>query len=115
MAGHWATSNITTGSKIVENANAGGASQSRAQTTCSLSGGHVLRHTFCSHLAMKGAPARAIRELAGHQDLGAAQRDMYLSPAAMESAIHLLDHRAGTKGGGDILETGSTEIGKSSR
>src|SRR5258708_38602629 len=29
----------------------------------------VLRHTFCSHLAMKGAPARAIQELAGHADL----------------------------------------------
>jgi len=31
---------------------------------------HVLRHTFCSHLVMRGAPARAIQELAGHQDLG---------------------------------------------
>jgi len=29
-------------------------------------GVHILRHTFCSHLAMKGAPARAIQELAGH-------------------------------------------------
>ena len=29
---------------------------------------HILRHTFCSHLAMRGAPARAIQELAGHQD-----------------------------------------------
>jgi len=28
-------------------------------------GVHILRHTFCSHLAMKGAPARAIQELAG--------------------------------------------------
>jgi site-specific recombinase XerD len=26
-------------------------------------GGHILRHTFCSHLAMRGAPARAIQEL----------------------------------------------------
>ena len=32
-------------------------------------GVHVLKHTFCSHLAMRGAPARAIQELAGHQDL----------------------------------------------
>ena len=30
---------------------------------------HILRHTFCSHLAMRGAPARAIQELAGHKDL----------------------------------------------
>jgi hypothetical protein len=27
-------------------------------------GVHILRHTFCSHLAMRGAPARAIQELA---------------------------------------------------
>ena len=33
-------------------------------------GAHILRHTFCSHLAMKGAPVRAIQELAGHQDIG---------------------------------------------
>ena len=33
-------------------------------------GVHILRHTFCSHLAMRAAPARAIQELAGHQDLG---------------------------------------------
>ena len=26
-------------------------------------GVHILRHTFCSHLAMRGAPARAIQEL----------------------------------------------------
>ncbi len=30
---------------------------------------HILRHTFCSHLAMKGAPALSIRHLAGHEDL----------------------------------------------
>lgn len=33
------------------------------------SGVHILRHTFCSHLAMRGAPARAIQELAGHASL----------------------------------------------
>jgi site-specific recombinase XerD len=54
-------------------------------------GVHVLRHTFCSHLATRGAPARAIQELAGHQDLGTTQRYMHLSPAALESAITLLD------------------------
>lgn len=54
-------------------------------------GVHILRHTFCSHLAMHGAPARAIQELAGHQDLTTTQRYMHLSPAAIESAIRLLD------------------------
>ena len=54
-------------------------------------GVHILRHTFCSHLAMRGAPARAIQELAGHQDLGTTQRYMHLSPAALDAAIRLLE------------------------
>jgi hypothetical protein len=44
---------------------------------------HILRHTFCSHLAMRGAPARAIQELAGHQNVSTTQRYMHLSPAAL--------------------------------
>ena len=44
-------------------------------------GVHILRHTFCSHLAMRGARARAIQELAGHRDLTTTQRYMHLSPA----------------------------------
>ncbi len=54
-------------------------------------GAHILRHTFCSHLAMRGAPARAIQELAGHQDLSTTQRYMHLSPAALDAAIKLLE------------------------
>jgi hypothetical protein len=42
---------------------------------------HILRHTFCSHLAMQGATAKAIQELAGHQDLATTQRYKHLSPA----------------------------------
>lgn len=40
---------------------------------------------------MRGAQARAIQELAGHQDLGTTQRYMHLSPAALDAAIRLLD------------------------
>ncbi len=58
-------------------------------------GVHILRHTFCSHLAMRGAPARAIQELAGHQDLATTQRYMHLSPAALDAAIRLLDGGGG--------------------
>ena len=64
-------------------------------------GVHILRHTFCSHLAMRGAPARAIQELAGHRDLSTTQRYMHLSPAAKDSAIRLLDQPAPAQGGGE--------------
>ena len=69
-------------------------------------GVHVLRHTFCSHLAMRGAPVRAILELAGHQDLSTTQRYMHLSPAAIEGAIRLLDQPVT----GEILEKGGSRI-----
>src|SRR5207244_140876 len=69
-------------------------------------GVHVLRHTFCSHLAMRGAPARAIQELAGHRDLITTQRYMHLSPAAIESAIRLLD--------GTIVATGANDAANAS-
>jgi site-specific recombinase XerD len=69
-------------------------------------GPHILRHTFCSHLAMRGAPVRAIQELAGHRDLSTTQRYMHLSPAAIDSAIRLLELPLTPQGRGDILETG---------
>jgi len=68
-------------------------------------GVHVLRHTFCSHLAMRGAPARAIQELAGHQELRTTQRYMHLSPAALDAAIALLERSANRHERGDIVET----------
>jgi site-specific recombinase XerC len=73
----------------------------------------MLRHTFCSHLAMRGAPARAIQELAGHQDLTTTQRYMHLSPAALDRAIELLDAPPIASERGDILETESGENAKS--
>jgi integrase len=85
-------------------------------------GVHVLRHTFCSHLAMRGAPVRAIQELAGHQELGTTQRYMHLSPAALDAAIRLLerhdsaprgDHDTGHRG--DILETDEERSGNALR
>jgi site-specific recombinase XerD len=69
-------------------------------------GVHILRHTVCSHLAMRGAPIKAVQELAGHRELGMTQRYMHLSPAALDSAIRLLDQLPAVKSFGDILETG---------
>ncbi len=70
-------------------------------------GPHALRHTFCSHLAMRGAPARAIQELAGHKDLQTTQRYMHLSPAALDDAIGLLERPRPQEGRGEIRETGT--------
>jgi integrase len=81
-------------------------------------GVHILRHTFCSHLAMRGAPARAIQELAGHKDLSMTQRYMHLSPAALDAAIRLLEQPNGPsqrgrslQDFGDVVETG-TDLGR---
>ncbi|HTP28562.1 MAG TPA: tyrosine-type recombinase/integrase, partial [Anaeromyxobacteraceae bacterium] len=80
------------------------AAQRRAGLPAKNGGIHFLRHTFCSHLAMQGAPAKAIQELAGHATLAMTQRYMHLSPAAKDSAIALLNARpvepngAGTTG-----------------
>ena len=78
----------------------------------------MLRHTFCSHLAMRGAPARAIQELAGHVDLSMTQRYMHLSPAALDAAIRLLEQPNGPsprgrslQDFGDVVETG-TDLGR---
>lgn len=56
-------------------------------------GWHVLRHTFCSHLAMCGVTASAIKELAGHTSLATTERYMHLSPLVTRTAIAALDRR----------------------
>jgi len=52
---------------------------------------HILRHTFCSHLAMRGATAMAIKELAGHRSLSTTMRYMHLAPSEKNRAIALLE------------------------
>lgn len=76
-------------------------------------GVHILRHSFCSHLAMRDAPARAIQELVGHRDLSMTQRYMHLRPAALDAAIRLLEEPVGRSqtlrglpGAGDWREAG---------
>ncbi len=75
-------------------------------------GPQILRHTFCSPLAMRGAGPRAIQELAGHQDISTTQRYMHLSPASIRCAIDLLEQAPPVRGFGDILATGEGEVGK---
>ncbi len=69
-------------------------------------GVHILRHSFCSHLAMQGGPVRAIQVLAGHANLATTQRYMHLSPAAIDATIRLLEGQKNAPRFGDIVETG---------
>ena len=72
---------------------------------------HILRHTFCSHLAMRGAPTRVIQRMAGHSSIATTERYMHLSPEAEQDAIRLLD--AGQRGAacvGEDVETAAPAV-----
>ena len=66
---------------------------------------HKLRHTFGSHLAMRGAPARTIMELMRHTTLAMTQRYLHLSPQATRDAIRLLEGPVSGAPRGDHVET----------
>jgi integrase len=51
---------------------------------------HDLRHTFCSRLAMRGAPMVDICALAGHRDLRTTMKYSHLSPEHLATTIRLL-------------------------
>jgi hypothetical protein len=66
-------------------------------------GWHVLRHTFASHLAMRGVPLKAIQELLGHATIEMTMRYAHLAPAVHRDAVAQLDgpvphgHQMGTE------------------
>jgi integrase len=54
-------------------------------------GWHVLRHTFASHLVMRGVPLKAVQELLGHSTIEMTMRYAHLAPAIHQEAIAKLD------------------------
>jgi integrase len=56
-----------------------------------LIGWHVARHTFASHLAMRGVPIKAVQELLGHASIEMTMRYAHLSPDVRREAVEALD------------------------
>ena len=54
-------------------------------------GWHVLRHSFASHLAMRGATLKVIQELLGHATITMTMRYAHLAPEISREAVRLLD------------------------
>jgi site-specific recombinase XerD len=60
-----------------------------------------LRHTFASHLVMRGAPIKAVQELLGHATIEMTMRYSHLSPDVRRDAVALLDRRCNTVATGE--------------
>ena len=56
-------------------------------------GWHLLRHTFCSHLAQLGVSPVIMKELLGHSDVRTTMRYSHVTTAATREAISLLTNK----------------------
>jgi integrase len=54
-------------------------------------GWHDPRHTYGSHLAMRGVPLKVIQELMGHATIDMTMRYAHLSPDTRREAVGVLD------------------------
>ena len=65
---------------------------------------HDLRHTFASHLVMKGVDLHTVAKLMGHRDIKMTMRYAHLAPEHLQSAVDSLT-RKDNKGLGRLLES----------
>ncbi len=51
---------------------------------------HCMRHSFASHLVMRGVPLKAVQELHGHASMEMTMRYAHLSPDVRRDAVNTL-------------------------
>lgn len=56
-------------------------------------GWHDLRHTFASHLTMRGTPMPAVQQLMGHSTIEMTMRYAHLAPHVLQAAVEVLEPR----------------------
>lgn len=58
-------------------------------------GWHTLRHTFASHLTMKGVPLNIVQALLGHSAITTTMRYAHVAPSTLRIAIGMLNPNTG--------------------
>ncbi len=58
-------------------------------------GWHDMRHSFASHLVMRGVPLKAVQELLGHATIEMTMRYAHLAPSVVRDAVCALDRGHG--------------------
>ncbi len=72
--------------------------RARARSGVAHLGWHALRHTFASHLVMRGVSIKAVQDLLGHATLEVTLRYAHLSPDVTRNAVLALDTGGDTGG-----------------
>lgn len=69
-------------------------------------GWHCMRHSFASHLVMRGVPLKAVQELLGHATIEMTMRYAHLSPNVRRDAVSVLDAPATGSGQAKVRQNG---------